>query len=131
MELDTFYQLLLVLCSLYGTYRSLRSRSCVDSYMVDILLFLDVQIFVITIDSFCHVLAATITCFQDIFLKSLCNLCSLAQYSSTKFKDILTILVLTLLLCSGLRHIIFRSVFSLLLLFSKLIDFGLIHSSIF
>ena len=57
-------------------------------------------------------------------LKILCNLCSLGKCFSTKFKNLLPTLVLTILLNIELNQIIFLLLCSLLVLFSILSTFG-------
>ena len=82
-----------------------------------------------TVNNLSDVLAATIITFDVFFLKILCDLCSLRKYLSTKFKNLLPTLVVTLLLNGGLNQIVFRILCNFLVLFSILSTFGSIYSS--
>ena len=133
--LYNFYLVLLVLmqcsyrlCSLSSISRPLDSHFFVGSYMVNHLLSL-FDFSVNTVNNLSDVLAETIITFDVFFLKILCDLCSLRKYLSTKFKNLLPTLVVTLLLNGGLNQTVFRFLCNFLVLFLILSTFGSIYSS--
>ena len=131
-----FYLVLLVLMqyiyrlySLYGIYGPMDSQSFVGSYPVNSLLFFVCLTFLLWLLIIWVIFGCNYNLLSTYFCWNFCAICSLGKCFSTKFKNLIPKLVVTLLLSDGLNQIIFRFLCNFLVLFSVLSTFGSIYSN--